>query len=138
MTKLLLKIKSSFFSRKITSSLKLWALKVDINLLNQHCKPVDWMAEWLTDLLRNFGTQGTRGTWALEELEALYLTDSEKYFWLKEVQKSHVCTCFFNLCNFFDNDLKSTTLVLKSISVNGCICGMSKFGAFIIVAVVLV
>ena len=52
--------KLSLLSRKIRSSLKVWALKVDINFLNQHYKPADWMAEWLTDLLTCFGTQGTR------------------------------------------------------------------------------
>ena len=67
--KLLLKIKSIFFNQKIRSFLKVWAHKVDINLLNQHCKPAGWMAEWLTDwtdLLRHFVTQGIQGTWALE------------------------------------------------------------------------
>ena len=66
MIKLLLEIKSSFLSRKIRFFLKVWALKVDINLLNQHCQPADWMDEWLTDLLRHFCTKGTQGTGALE------------------------------------------------------------------------
>ena len=38
----------------------MWALNVDINLLNRHCKPADWPAAWLLDLLRHFGTQGTQ------------------------------------------------------------------------------
>ena len=38
----------------------MWALKVDISLLNQHCKPADWLADWLTDWLRRLCTQGTQ------------------------------------------------------------------------------
>ena len=55
----------------------MWALKVDINLLNQHCKPADWLADWLTDWLadwlteplghsRNSRHSGTRARKALE------------------------------------------------------------------------
>ena len=58
----------SFLSRKIVSFLMVWALKVDINLLNQHCKPADWLADWLTYWLRHLGAQGTQGTRALEHL----------------------------------------------------------------------
>ena len=56
----------------------MWALKVDINLLSQHCKPADWLADWLTDWLRHLCTQGTqtlehlrhyKDTWALKTLE---------------------------------------------------------------------
>ena len=43
-------------------------IKIDVNLLNQHCKPADWLAEWITDLLRHFDSQGTKDTWALEHL----------------------------------------------------------------------
>ena len=68
MIKLLLKIDSNFLSRKIRSSLKVWALKVDINLLNQHCKPADWLTDWLTDWLRHLGIQCTQGTRVLEHL----------------------------------------------------------------------
>ena len=46
----------------------MWALKVDINLLNQHCKPTDGLADWLTDWLKQFGTQRTEGTKNLEHL----------------------------------------------------------------------
>ena len=73
MIKLLLEIKSSFLSFKIRFSLKVSTFKVDINLLKQHCKPADWMAEWLNDS-RQWGTQraleqsGTQGTWALWHL----------------------------------------------------------------------
>ena len=72
--KLLLKIKSIFFNQKIRSFLKVWARKVDINLLNQYCKPADWMAEWLTDwtdLLRHSSLKAlkalgrSKGTWTL-------------------------------------------------------------------------
>ena len=62
--KLLLEIKSSFLSCKITSSLNMWALKLDINLLNQHWKAADWLA----DLLRHFDSQSTQGTWVLKHL----------------------------------------------------------------------
>ena len=41
------------------------SLKVNINLLNQHCKPADWLADSLTDRLRHLGSQGTR---TLEQL----------------------------------------------------------------------
>ena len=46
----------------------MWALKVDINLLKQHCKSTDWLADWLTDWLRHLSTQGTQGTWVLKHL----------------------------------------------------------------------
>ena len=69
MIKLQLETKSSFLSRKIKFSLKVWALNVDINLLNRHCKPADWPAEWLLDLLRHFGTQGTRALVGQSPLE---------------------------------------------------------------------
>ena len=46
----------------------MWALEVDINLLNQHRKPADWLADWLTDWLKHLGTQGTEGTRDLERL----------------------------------------------------------------------
>ena len=79
MIKLLLEIKSSFFSRKIWFSL--WTLKVDINLLKQDCKPADWIAElidWGTLALKALkalkalwyqNTWDTQGTRALEALE---------------------------------------------------------------------
>ena len=67
MINLLLEIKSKFLSRKIRYSLKMGAFKVDINLLNQYSTPADWLADFLTDLLRHFDSQGTQGTWALEE-----------------------------------------------------------------------
>ena len=50
--KLLLEIKSSFLSHKIRPSLNMRALKVDISLLNHHCTPTDWLADWLTEALR--------------------------------------------------------------------------------------
>ena len=57
-------------SRKIISSPKVWALKVNIKLLNQHCSVADWLVDWLTDWLRHLDTQGTQGTqagtWALK------------------------------------------------------------------------
>ena len=62
----MLEIKSSFLSRKIKYSLKMGAAKVDINLLNQHFTPADWLADFLTNLLRHFDSQGTQGTRALE------------------------------------------------------------------------
>ena len=46
----------------------MWALKVDINLLNQHCKSADWLADWLTDWLSHLGTQGTQGNRTLKHL----------------------------------------------------------------------
>ena len=49
----------------------MWALKVDINLLNQHCKPADWLAGWLTDWLKHLCNQITQGTRALKVLKAL-------------------------------------------------------------------
>ena len=49
----------------------MWALKVDINLLNQHCKPADWLAGWLTDWLKHLCNQVTQGTRALKVLKAL-------------------------------------------------------------------
>ena len=43
------------------------------------------------------------------------------------------------LCNCFDNNLKSATLAVKFISMNVCyLSNISKFGAFITVAVVLI
>ena len=46
---------------------------------------------------------------------------------------------FSCLCNCFDNYLKSETLVLKPISINACyLSNVSKFGAFINIAVVLI
>ena len=36
----------------------MWVLKVDINLLNQHCKPANWLGDWL----RYFDSQGTQGS----------------------------------------------------------------------------
>ena len=76
MIKLLLEIKSSFLSRKVRCCLKLLALEVDVNLLNQHCKKADWLADWLTywcistlkaqKTLSHSNTWGTQGTWALK------------------------------------------------------------------------
>ena len=63
MIKLLLEIKSSFLSFKIRFSLKVSTFKVDINLLKQHCKPADWMAEWALKAVRH-----SKGTWALWHL----------------------------------------------------------------------
>ena len=71
MIKLLLEIKSSFLSRKIRSCLKVLALKVDINLLNQPCKKADWLGDWVTDLLTHFDSQGTKDTRALKTLRHL-------------------------------------------------------------------
>ena len=36
------------------------ALKVDVNLLNHPCKPAEWLADWLTDILWHLDSQGTR------------------------------------------------------------------------------
>ena len=62
----------------------MWAIKVDINLLNQHCKPnclAGWLTNWLTEALghsrrsRDSGTRalnwfkGHLDTWALKALE---------------------------------------------------------------------
>ena len=69
MIKVLLIIKSVLPSRKIRSCLKVLAFKVDINLLNQHYKPADWLADWLTALLRHFDSQGTKSTRQLEYLK---------------------------------------------------------------------
>ena len=44
------------------------SLKVDINLLNQHCKSANCLADWLNDWLSHLGTQGTQSTWALKYL----------------------------------------------------------------------
>ena len=64
----------------------MWAIKVDINLLNQHCKPnclAGWLTNWLTEALghsrrsRDSGTRalnwfkGHLDTWALKALEYL-------------------------------------------------------------------
>ena len=65
----LLENKSSFLSRKTRSFLRVWALKIDVNLLNQHCKPADWLGHWKTDLLRLFDFQGTQGTQDTPALE---------------------------------------------------------------------
>ena len=46
----------------------MWALKLDINLLNQHCKQDDWLDHRLIDWLRHLGTQGAQGTQILEHL----------------------------------------------------------------------
>ena len=50
------------------------ALKIDVNLLNQHCKPAEWLADWLTHLLRHLDSQGTR------TLEALKAFGHSRYF----------------------------------------------------------
>ena len=65
MIKLLLEVKLSFCGCNMKLCLKVLALKVDINLLNQHYKPADGLADWLTDLLRHFDSQGTKsiGHW---------------------------------------------------------------------------
>ena len=42
--------------------------KVDINLLNQNYTPADWLADWLTDLLRHFDYQGIQETRTIEHL----------------------------------------------------------------------
>ena len=51
------------------------ALKVNINLLNQNFYNAGWqidrLADWLTDWLRDLGTQGTPGTRALGYLSHL-------------------------------------------------------------------
>ena len=60
----MLEIKSSFPSRKISPS-------VDVNLQNQHCKTAEWLADWLTNLLRRLDSQGTRTLEALKLLKAL-------------------------------------------------------------------
>ena len=74
MIKLLLEIKSSFLSCKITSSLNMWTLKLDINLLKQHWKAADWLA----DLLRHFDYQGTQGTWLLKHLRHSWHSGARK------------------------------------------------------------
>ena len=48
---------------KLDLSLR-WVLKVDINLLNQHCKSADWLA----DLLTYWGSQGAQDTRVLKQL----------------------------------------------------------------------
>ena len=54
------------------------ALKVDLNLLNQQFKLVEWLVEWLTDLLRHLDSQGTR---TLETLKALKALGHSKGTW---------------------------------------------------------
>ena len=50
---------------------KVLALKVEINLLNQHFKPYEWLAGWLTNyLLRHFSFQGTQSTQTSESHKA--------------------------------------------------------------------
>ena len=79
--KILLEIKSDSPVAKL-------AVKVDVNLLYQNCEPAEWLADWLTDLLRHLYSQGTRtietlkalghsrhlGTWSLEALGHLKST----------------------------------------------------------------
>ena len=70
--KLLLEIKSSFPVAK-------WALKVHVNLLNQHCKPAEWLTDWLTDWLADtLGLSRHSNTWGTRALEGHLGTRSLK------------------------------------------------------------
>ena len=44
---------------------------MDVNLLNQHCKPTEWMAGWLTGLLMHLDSEDTRTLEALKTLMVL-------------------------------------------------------------------